>query len=133
MLGAKAEAKTEAISTSSPPRITGRRPKESDSGPAVISETAQAPKVTVANCPATATDTSRSEPISFRRGGSMNTEFWAPTMAKESTAKNHALFTCLPSACAVRVTMLPFLFRLRNRHLLRPLAESVGVALLERR
>ena len=49
MLGAKAEAATEKTSISSPARITGRRPKESDNGPAVIRETAQAAKVAVAN------------------------------------------------------------------------------------
>ena len=67
MLGANADASTAATKISSPARITGRRPKESDSGPTVSKETAQAAKVAVASCPATGTEISRSVEISHQQ------------------------------------------------------------------
>ena len=48
-LGAKAEAMTDTVSNSSPASMTGRRPKESDSGPTETTERAHAAKVTVAS------------------------------------------------------------------------------------
>ena len=107
MLGANADASTAATKINSPARITGRRPKESDRGPTVSKDTAQAAKVAVANCPATGTEISRSVEISTSRGGSMNTAFCVENMASESTAKNHALLMPLSPTGAACVPMLP--------------------------
>ena len=49
MFGAKADAITDTTSSNRPTSITGRRPNESDSGPAVTKETAHAANVAVAN------------------------------------------------------------------------------------
>ena len=59
----------EIVRTANPPKTTGRRPKESDSGPPETPVNAQPAKVAVANWPAAATDISRSVAISTSSGG----------------------------------------------------------------
>ena len=80
--GAKADARTDTTSRSRPARATGRRSKESDKGPTETTEIAQAPKVAVANCPATAADMSRSVEISTKSGGTIITAFRVETNGK---------------------------------------------------
>ena len=89
-LGAKAEAMTEAVRTSIPTNAIGRRPKESESGPPTTTDTAHAAKVAVASWPATGTDTSMSDAISTKSGGTISVAFCAARTESESTATNHA-------------------------------------------
>ena len=84
ILGAKADARRETTTRNTPARASGLRPMESASGPTATMETAQAAKVAVANCPATATVTSRSVAISTRRAGTIITPVMVPKTAKQS-------------------------------------------------
>ena len=70
-LGAKLDAMMLTESRVIPIAATGRRPNESEIGPTEITETAQAPKVTAANCPAAATETSNSVARATNNGASI--------------------------------------------------------------
>ena len=81
--GAKADAKTLMESKESPANATGRLPRESDNGPTVTTETAQAAKVAAATCPATATDVSNSAAMATNNGANINAE---PCVLKKASA-----------------------------------------------
>ncbi len=98
-LGANADPIRDPETSSNPARAMGRRPKESDNGPTEKTETPQAAKVAVANCPATATETSMSVDISTRRAVTIRFAFMAPKTATKRPARNSALFTSLELAC----------------------------------
>lgn len=87
-LGANAEAKTPTASSDSPASATGRRPSESDKGPTETTDMAQAAKVAVPTCPATATDRSNSAAISTNNGANINDELWVKKKARATAAKN---------------------------------------------
>ena len=99
--GAIAHASMDADSAARQTRATGRRPNESDNGPADTPVTAHAAKVAVANCPATATEISRSVAISTSSGGTIRIALIVARTVSASTAMNHALFTSLCAACAL--------------------------------
>ena len=89
-LGAKLDASTLMPNNPSPATATGRLPNESEIGPTDITETAQAAKVTAANCPAAATDMSKSSAISTRSGASMSPTLCAKNIAAPVTARKRA-------------------------------------------
>ena len=71
-MGAKAEANTPMESNESPVKATGLLPKESDMGPTDTTDTAHAANVTVASCPATATEVSKSVAMATNNGANIN-------------------------------------------------------------
>ena len=81
--GAKADANTLIERKESPVNATGRLPKESDNGPTETTDTAQAAKVAVATCPATATDVSKSSAMATNNGANINA---VPCVAKNAMA-----------------------------------------------
>ena len=85
IFGAKADPSIETRTISTPTRATGRRPKESASGPTATIETANAANEAVFNCPETATETSKSVAISTRSAGTITIAVWVLRMVREST------------------------------------------------
>ena len=91
-LGAKADAKTPTESNESPDNATSRLPKESDSGPTVITETAHAANVTVASCPATATEVSNSAAMETNNGANINDALWVANSPTATAARKRRWF-----------------------------------------
>ena len=84
IFGANADARRDAVTRNTPESAIGRRPMESARGPTTTMETAHAAKVTVANWPATATETSNSLAISTRSAGTIITPVMVPKTTKQS-------------------------------------------------
>ena len=90
--GAKADANTLIASKESPVNATGRLPNESDNGPTETTDIAQAAKVAVATCPATATDVSNSAAIATNNGANINAELCVEKKARATAAKKRFWF-----------------------------------------
>ncbi len=105
-LGANADARTDIERTPKHTRATGRRPNESDRGPPQIPIIAQPTNVAVANCPATATEISRSVAISTSSGRTIRIALMVAYTVSASTAMNHALFTSLRPVDVAGVAIL---------------------------
>jgi hypothetical protein len=87
-LGAKTDARTPTESNESPVKATGRLPKESDIGPTATTETPHAANVTVASCPATATEVLNSVAIATNNGANINDALWVTNIPKTTAARN---------------------------------------------
>ena len=74
-LGAKADAIMAAAIIVNPPNATGRRPKESDSGPTITDEMPQPTNVAAESCPAMPIESPKSSAISDSSGGIISIAF----------------------------------------------------------